>query len=176
MRESVQKKSIFTERAAQSAKDLSHDRRGPGSFTFLPYLTIIVCFFVFGALLWRFQIETEKDLGIIKSNLYSMAVSTSNIQNKITTLEQFVIKNSVSNTLMKNRLNELSEMRNRLPTSEKPPIYYEVAPGDTLFRIAEKYGVSVKRIAVINNLANGDQIYVGQRILITKGDGDDHSK
>lgn len=197
MRESLQKKSIFTERAAQSANDFSPNRRGPGSFTFLAYLTVIVCFFVFGALLWRFQIETGRDLDIIKSNLYLMATSTSNIQKEITTLEQFVIKNSASNTLMKNRLDELSDrittlrsnsrsfpiapvagnlMRNRLPTSEKLPIYYEVAPGDTLLKIAKKYGVSARRIAVINNLANRDQIYIGQRILITKGNGDDQIK
>jgi LysM repeat protein len=53
-------------------------------------------------------------------------------------------------------------------TTQPPgqPIYYVVRPGDTLYSIARKFGVSMQAIMAANNLANPNWIYVGQRLLI----------
>lgn len=44
--------------------------------------------------------------------------------------------------------------------------YYTVAAGDTLFSIAQRFGVSVEQIRAANGLASNN-IYTGQRLLIT---------
>lgn len=44
--------------------------------------------------------------------------------------------------------------------------YYVVRPGDTLSEISQKFGVTVPRLADINNISNIDLLYVGQILLI----------
>ncbi|MBC8098471.1 MAG: LysM peptidoglycan-binding domain-containing protein [Armatimonadetes bacterium] len=52
------------------------------------------------------------------------------------------------------------------PGGETP---YTVAPGDTLGRIAQRFGTSVQAIAVRNNIANINLIFVGQQLIIPAG-------
>jgi lipoprotein NlpD len=44
--------------------------------------------------------------------------------------------------------------------------YHEVAAGETLYRIAKAYGVSVARLAAANQLSDSSKLEVGQRLLI----------
>ncbi len=46
-----------------------------------------------------------------------------------------------------------------------PPIYV-VQAGDTLYSIAQRYGIDVNALATANGLVNPDQIYVGQSLTI----------
>lgn len=46
---------------------------------------------------------------------------------------------------------------------------YVVQPGDTLTRIAARFGVSVPALAAANNLADANQIQVGQTLTIPDG-------
>jgi peptidoglycan/xylan/chitin deacetylase (PgdA/CDA1 family)/phage tail protein X len=54
------------------------------------------------------------------------------------------------------------------PTTAPPasPVRYTVQPGDTLYRIALRYGVTVPAIVAANNLANPNLISVGQVLVI----------
>jgi peptidoglycan/xylan/chitin deacetylase (PgdA/CDA1 family)/LysM repeat protein len=56
------------------------------------------------------------------------------------------------------------------PTSPPPtsPVRYTVQPGDTLYRIALRYGVTVSAIVAANNLSNANLIRVGQVLVIPK--------
>lgn len=45
-------------------------------------------------------------------------------------------------------------------------VMHTVAPGETLFRIAQNYGTTINAIAAANSLANTDVIYPGQTLLI----------
>ena len=49
------------------------------------------------------------------------------------------------------------------PTGEK---IHVVQPGENLFRIALKYGVTVEALAVANDISNVNLIYPGQRLVI----------
>jgi tol-pal system protein YbgF len=51
-------------------------------------------------------------------------------------------------------------------TTKTKSRYHVVRRGDSLYRIAEKNGVSVEKIRRLNNLASGEFIYPGQKLLI----------
>ncbi|HIC90109.1 MAG TPA: LysM peptidoglycan-binding domain-containing protein [Anaerolineae bacterium] len=51
------------------------------------------------------------------------------------------------------------------PTPPAPGVYY-VRPGDTLYKIAHRFGVSMWALARINRIYNLNRIYVGQRLFI----------
>ncbi|WP_269618440.1 peptidoglycan DD-metalloendopeptidase family protein [Zhongshania aquatica] len=54
----------------------------------------------------------------------------------------------------------------RYNPSERPPPYYVVSAGDTLFSIAWRYGFNVKGLATANNLAAPYTIYPGQALML----------
>ena len=47
-------------------------------------------------------------------------------------------------------------------------VTYKVKKGDTLSRIAAKYGTTVKKLASLNSIKNVNLIYVGQVLTISK--------
>jgi LysM repeat protein len=47
--------------------------------------------------------------------------------------------------------------------------YHTVQPGENLFRIALRYGMTVDVIVAANNLANPNAVQVGQKLLIPAG-------
>lgn len=51
-------------------------------------------------------------------------------------------------------------------TTEAQPQTYTVQKGDTLSKIAKKYGTTVAALAAANNIANPNLIYVGQKLKI----------
>lgn len=52
------------------------------------------------------------------------------------------------------------------PVGSPTPIIYVVQTGDTLNKIAQKYGIPVQDIATLNNIYNANSIAVGQELLI----------
>jgi len=52
------------------------------------------------------------------------------------------------------------------PPPSTSPGTYVVQPGDVLWRIALKFGVSASAIIAANNLTNPNRIFVGQRLII----------
>lgn len=49
------------------------------------------------------------------------------------------------------------------------PDWHKVRSGETLSRIARRYGVSVRELIVLNNIGNAHRIYVGQSLQIPDG-------
>ncbi len=54
-------------------------------------------------------------------------------------------------------------------TSADGTIIHVVRSGETLYSIANRYGVNMYRIAEVNRLTNMNAIYVGQRLVIPTG-------
>lgn len=46
--------------------------------------------------------------------------------------------------------------------------YYEIKEGDNLFRISQKYGLSVEALAKMNDLQEDELIVVGQKLVVSK--------
>jgi LysM repeat protein len=53
--------------------------------------------------------------------------------------------------------------------SQNKARYHEVRRGDTLYGIAQEYGISVPTLIKLNNLSKKQAIYPGQRLLIKPG-------
>ncbi|GAB4562657.1 MAG: hypothetical protein Kow0047_10920 [Anaerolineae bacterium] len=53
------------------------------------------------------------------------------------------------------------------PTPTPTPIIYEVQPGDTLWGIAQRFGLPVEILALANELDDPNLIRPGQRLLIS---------
>lgn len=51
----------------------------------------------------------------------------------------------------------------------RPQVVYTVQPGDTLWVIAVRYGVTVEAIVEANGIENPNLIYPGQRFVIPVG-------
>lgn len=54
-----------------------------------------------------------------------------------------------------------------IPLSPPEAIIYSVKPGDTVYRIAKKYGTPVENLIQFNYLAPPFLIYPGQQLVIT---------
>ncbi len=52
------------------------------------------------------------------------------------------------------------------PAAAQQPIIHVVQPGENLFRIGLRYGLTVNTLAAANGIVNPNHIYVGQRLVI----------
>jgi len=56
-----------------------------------------------------------------------------------------------------------------LAVAQDDQVIHTVSPGENLFRISLRYGVSLGELARVNNIANVNLIYVGQQLVIPTG-------
>lgn len=67
---------------------------------------------------------------------------------------------------MRRFVNELLEKTTVAPKSVVPRPYV-VQPGDTLWDIAAKHGISVQELAHLNKMTSADPIYPGQKLRVS---------
>lgn len=63
----------------------------------------------------------------------------------------------------------LSKLTRPVTSSTKKSTYHEVRRGETLSRIAQKYGISVEQLCRLNKITPKAVIRPGQRLLISSG-------
>jgi LysM repeat protein len=56
----------------------------------------------------------------------------------------------------------------RVPAAPPQVVQYIVQPGDTLYRISLRFGVTVQSIQVNNNVVNPNRIFAGQVLRIVR--------
>jgi LysM repeat protein len=52
------------------------------------------------------------------------------------------------------------------PVSAEMKRYHKVRPGETLYRIAKRYGISVSELCRLNSISLNQAIHPGQKLLI----------
>ena len=57
----------------------------------------------------------------------------------------------------------IAELR---PEAEAPIVLHTVVPGETLFRIAQRYGLTVNELSNANSISDPTRIFVGQQLVI----------
>jgi LysM repeat protein len=109
----------------------------------------------------------------LQGKMFSLAfLENYNDNFKNDTIEIFNLKNEILNNLKsilipkKNNMEEITNPLNIKPTSIKSPKIYVVKRGDTIYRIAQKFHVSGKKILLINNLKENSIIRPGQKIKL----------
>jgi len=108
------------------------------------------------------------------------------IENQQTELQQFIADIDRSGRSMTEQVDKITEKVDELekrmasvpPKPEVPkqvqakPLapakkrYHEVRPGETLYRIAQKYRMSVRELCRLNKIARDQAIYPGQKLLV----------
>jgi LysM repeat protein len=56
-------------------------------------------------------------------------------------------------------------------TVYQEPVYYTVEPGDSLFGIAEKFGLNMAELMNINGITNPDRVDAGQQLKLPAATG-----
>jgi len=90
-------------------------------------------------------------------------------------LANLILANNIAHLIFPGQQLHLPGLPPNLPPTTEPVASagieqsHQVQPGDTLFGIATKYGVSIGAIVLANNLPNPDVIEVGQTLLIPGG-------
>jgi lipid-binding SYLF domain-containing protein len=77
-----------------------------------------------------------------------------------------LVRKEVNNPHSANLVQTVARAAGGKPTTEMKGRYHTVERGDTLYRISQKYGVSVPELRRLNNIGEGQYIYPGQKILI----------
>lgn len=83
-------------------------------------------------------------------------------QNFGTTIEHILRHNNIQDV---NRIYPGQQLRIHTGTM-RPPKWYAVRPGDTLYTISLRYGLDINDIIDYNNLDNPNVIYPGQLIML----------
>ena len=76
--------------------------------------------------------------------------------------------------LQKGKILVPAKSKGPIATKKKPPTlgknrFHEVRSGDTLYRIANKYGISVKELCRLNNIGQNAIIQPGQKLVVSPG-------
>ena len=110
------------------------------------------------------------------------------LETQIQTLNQSLARLDGADRTLRERLDKLAQLTEKpatqpapakkttaAPSSQKTslpkstPKYHEVAPGETLFQIATKYGVTVDELRRWNKIEQAQNLQPGQKLLISAG-------
>ncbi|MFH1489235.1 MAG: LysM peptidoglycan-binding domain-containing protein [Pseudomonadota bacterium] len=65
------------------------------------------------------------------------------------------------------RMNKIQEVQDKSPVSLKPEIrYHQVQPGESLYRIGRRYGISIAELCSLNKIPQTKHIYPGQKLIL----------
>lgn len=85
-----------------------------------------------------------------------------------TTVEELVALNNIPNANLI-YINQILKVPSIVTGENNNYIEYVVRRGDTLNKLAQEYSTTVTTIVNLNNISNPNLIYVGQRIILPKG-------
>jgi LysM repeat protein len=157
--------------------------------SYLIFAGIVVLILVIGcALFFKFHKTTTADLELTKNRLKRLEQRFPQLAGQVMELEQTMSNVNASGESLTKRLDELSYKVVQLQTAavrkqaegkapvggqEKPvvktePAYHQVQPGETLYRIAKKYGISLDELCRLNQISKEQAIKPGQKLLVSK--------
>ena len=167
----------------------TRSRRSMSLTSYLISLGIVVLILAVGfSLFFKFHKSSTADLNSIKNRLTMLEQSSPRLAGQIMELEQSVSKLNASGESLTQRMDELSNRVAQLqkaavtaPAKSEAParvqkkspvktenVYHQVQAGETLYRIAKKYGISLADLCRLNQISTGQAIKPGQKLLVSK--------
>ena len=174
----------------------TRSRRSGSLMTYLIFAGIVVLVMVVGfALFFQFHKRSTTDLEPIKNRLKMVEKSLPQLAGLVMELQRSVPNLNAKGEALTQRMDELSQRMDELShkvaqlqaatvtdkAEGRTPLrvpkesvvkpekaYHQVQPGDTLYRIAKKYGISVAELCRLNQISTGQAIRPGQKLLISK--------
>ena len=120
-------------------------------------ILIVVLFFLFG----RGKKTNSGDLSMIKGKL-------AEVENRLAKLESTDKRIASLETKVKKLEASMSKMTGSQASRTKKARYHEVGKGETLSRIAQKYGITVDELCRLNKITPKTVIQPGQKLLVAK--------
>lgn len=150
-------------------------------------IIILIAVFIFS--LRAHERSLTGDLNALRGGIDRLGAKMNQLEGQVGGLQQYMTKLYESDQSLTQQLYELSdkleaprreasaparmtEARREVvekPTTQPKPRYHEVSRGDTLYRIARKYGISVAELCSLNNINPGQAIHPGQKLLVPSG-------
>ncbi|MBU2497694.1 MAG: LysM peptidoglycan-binding domain-containing protein [Proteobacteria bacterium] len=111
----------------------------------------------------------------------TMATKTGSLEGQLNTLSESLAKLESSDKSLKEQVDKLNQMIEKTPEKQAPVVakkevpspssqakgrYHEVRRGETLYRIAKQYKLSLDQLRRMNNLKENQTIYAGQKLLV----------
>ncbi len=150
---------------------------------------IVVLILVIGcALFFKFHKTSTADLVATKNRLKMLEQRFPQLAGQVMELEQSMSNLKAGGESLTKRLDEMSYKVAQLQTAAaakqakgKAPVgvqeksaiktaaaYHQVQPGETLYRIAKKYGISLAELCRLNQISKEQAIKPGQKLLVSK--------
>ena len=183
---------IFEDMAEDLAKDRRNDpphrqknsySSGPsGRFILLIGLGAVIVILL---LVLLFRGSGKQDLSPIQSRLDRLEKRIALVEEsgkriealdgQMKSLQQNQLRLESSSKAVADRLDKLSRQMEKPPAqppAHKEPVqakaqYHEVRPGDTLYGIASKYGLTLDQLLRLNNLKKNAALQPGQKLLVS---------
>ena len=164
-------------------------KRSMSLTSYLIFAGIVVVILVIGCILFfRFHKTSTADLEVTKNRLKMLEQRFPQLAGQVMELEQSMSNVNASGQSLTKRMDELSykvaqlqaaavmkQAKGKAPVSgqEKPavktaPAYHQVQPGETLYRIAKRYGISLDELCRLNQISEEQAIKPGQKLLVSK--------
>lgn len=138
-------------------------------------------------LFFRFHKSSRADLDTIKNRLKTLEQNTPQLAGQVMELRRSVSNLNAAGESLTRRMDDLSNKVAQLQKAtvegkakREAPIrvqtepavtieteYHQVQPGETLYRIAKKYGLSVAELCRLNQMSKDQAIKPGQKLLVT---------
>jgi LysM repeat protein len=156
-------------------------------FTGVGVLILIIVFIVFFK---SHEKAVTVDLNTVKLQLNMLAGRLTHLEKQVPELQESMSKVEEPESSLILRLDELSQQVDQLekqmasaameaeaplavhtkPTAQAKGRYHEVRGGETLYRIAKKYGITVDELCRLNDIAPSQVIKPGQKLLVSSAD------
>lgn len=178
-----------------SDEDLESRRSRDGSKSqYLPIIVasaVIIMLMVILIVVWvnSNKKSTDVELNTLKLKINMLEGRLNHLEKEIPELQASVTKGQEPQDFLTQRLNELSLQVNQLenqvssaaegmrvldsvqpnPVTQYKGRYHEVRPGETLYRIAKTYGLSLEELYRLNDISPDDvgDIKPGRRLLVS---------
>jgi LysM repeat protein len=168
-----------------SAKDLSHTwkkkdcRRPKTSLGLKPpgwalgfwgvrvLLLVVVSPFLFGC----GNGESKEELSFIKTRLDQVEerlTRLGEVEERLTQLEGTEKKMAHLESQVKELERSISKLNRLVASRTKKGRYHEVLQGDSLFKIAQKHGITVEELCRLNKITSKTVIRPGQKLLVAR--------